>query len=224
MSVRLVSQPQQLELVSFSICPFAQRSVIALNMKGVNYTLTYLTPGDSPAWFRAISPLGKVPVLIVDGTPLFESAVILEYLDEVYPPSLHPTDPLQKAQHRAWIEYASELLGRLHTLLTATSADTFAAAHEHLQQGLQRLETELAADTPYFAGQTVRLVDCAYAPLLMRIAILKQVYGLTLQLDTRMQAWSTAVLGLDAVKASVVENFTEVFRNFLTMKNSYLLQ
>lgn len=219
-----MSKPQQLELVSFKICPFAQRSVIALNMKGIDYTLTYLNPGDSPAWFTAISPLGKVPVLVVDGTPLFESAVILEYLDEVYPPSLHPADPLQKAQHRAWIEYCSELLGRQHAMLTATDAESFIAAREQLQQGLQRLETELAADTPYFAGQTLHLLDCVYAPLLMRLAILKQDYGLVLPFNTRMQAWSDAVLALDAVKTSVVENFSEVFRNFLTSKNSYLLQ
>lgn len=219
-----MSQPKQLQLVSFKICPFTQRSVIALNMKGIEYTLTYLTPGDSPDWFKAISPLGKVPVLVVDGTPLFESAVILEYLDEVYPPSLHPVDPLQKAQHRAWIEYCSELLGRQYALLTATDAESFATARDNLQQGLQRLETQLTAAAPYFAGESVQLVDCAYAPLLMRIALLKQEYGVALQLNARMQAWSDAVLALDAVKTSVVENFAEVFHNFLTMKNSYLLQ
>lgn len=75
-----MSQPAKLELVSFKVCPFVQRSVIALNAKGIAYTLTHINPHEPPDWFKAISPLGKVPVLLVDGTPLFESAVILEYL------------------------------------------------------------------------------------------------------------------------------------------------
>ncbi|WP_228288010.1 glutathione S-transferase family protein [Thiothrix subterranea] len=81
-----MSQSAKLELVSFKVCPFVQRSVIALNAKGIAYTLTHINPHEPPDWFKAISPLGKVPVLLVDGTPLFESAVILEYVDEVYPP------------------------------------------------------------------------------------------------------------------------------------------
>ena len=98
------------KLVSFKLCPYVQRAVIALEEKGVEYTLEYVDLEDPPAWFKSISPLGKVPLLLVGDTVLFESAVILDYLDEVYLPRLHPDDPLRRAQHRAWIEYGSGLL------------------------------------------------------------------------------------------------------------------
>jgi glutathione S-transferase len=218
-----MSQPSKLELVSFKICPFVQRSVIALQQKNIEFTLTHLNPQDKPDWFNAISPLGKVPVLLVDGTPLFESAVILEYLDEVYPPSLHPAAPLVKAQHRAWIEFCSELLSRQHRMLTAKDAESFNEAREALQQGLQRLDTALAPTTPYFAGEPFHLVDCVYAPLFMRLALLKQTYGLDMPFSERMQAWSDALLALDVVKTSVVDDFPSVFANFLKGNSSYLL-
>lgn len=219
-----MSQSAKLELVSFKVCPFVQRSVIALNAKGIVYTLTHINPHEPPDWFKAISPLGKVPVLLVDGTPLFESAVILEYVDEVYPPALHPADPLEKARHRAWIEFCSELLGRQFRMLTAKDAAGFDEARESLQQGLQRLDTVLAADSPYFAGATFHLVDCVYAPLFMRLALLKQHYALELSLSARMQAWSDALLALEAVKTSVVDDFETVFANFLKGNDGYILK
>lgn len=219
-----MSQPAKLELVSFKVCPFVQRSAIALNEKGVAYTLTHINLQEPPDWFSAISPLGKVPVLLVDGKPLFESAVILEYVDEVYPPSLHPADPLQKAQHRAWIEFCSELIVRQFHMLTAKEKAAFDEAYDSLRLGLQRLDGELAAEGPYFSGAVFRLVDCVYAPLFMRLALVKKHFGVDLQLNGRMQAWSDALLALESVKASVVEDFETVFLNFLKMKEGYLLE
>lgn len=219
-----MSESHQLELVSFKICPFVQRSIIALNQKGIAYTLTHINPQETPDWFKAMSPLGKVPVLVVDGTPVFESAVILEYLDEVYPPALHPADPLEKARQRAWVEFCSELLGRQHRMLTAQDEAGFNEARESLQQGLQRLDTVLAEQAPYFAGEQFHLVDCVYAPLFMRLALLKQSYALEIALSTRMQAWSDALLALDAVKTSVVEEFPMVFANFLKAQDGYILK
>ncbi|MBJ6611747.1 MAG: glutathione S-transferase family protein [Candidatus Thiothrix moscowensis] len=219
-----MSTPHKLELVSFKICPFVQRSVIALNLKGVEYSLTHINPHDAPDWFKAISPLGKVPVLLVDGKPLFESAVILEYLDEVYPPSLHPADPLEKAQHRAWIEFCSDLIGRQFRMVTAKDETAFNEAYASLQQGLQRLESVVDATGPFFAGSELKLVDTVYAPLFMRLSLARLLAGLELDLSTRLQAWSDALLGMDAVKTSVVEDFDAVFLNFLTMQESWLLK
>ncbi|MDQ7075771.1 MAG: glutathione S-transferase N-terminal domain-containing protein [Gammaproteobacteria bacterium] len=79
------------ELISFKVCPFVQRSAIILNEKNVAYNTTYVDLEDLPDWFQEVSPLGKVPVLRVQDTVVFESAVIAEYLEECYAPSLHPT-------------------------------------------------------------------------------------------------------------------------------------
>lgn len=218
-----MQQSGKLELVSFKVCPFVQRSVIALNYKGVDYTLTHISPHEPPDWFKTISPMGKVPVLLVDGTPVFESAVISEYLDEVYPPALHPADPLRKAQHRAWVEFASELNMRQFRMATAKDETAFNEAHDSLQQGLQRLDSVIAPEAPFFSGKTFHLVDTAYAPFFMRLALVKQHFGLGLGMSERVQAWSDALLEMDAVKTSVVDNFVEIYFGFLDAQNGHIL-
>lgn len=219
-----MSTPAKLELVSFKVCPFVQRSVIALNLKGVEYTITHINPQDTPDWFKKVSPMGKVPVLLVDGKPLFESAVILEYLDEVYPPQLHPADPLAKAEQRAWIEFCSELIMRQFRMLTAKDEAAFTEARDSLQQGLQRLESVLDAEGPFFTGKDMKLVDTVYAPLFMRLALVQKHFKLDLGLSVRMQTWSDALLALDAVKTSVVEDFEDVFMSFLKMQDGHILK
>jgi glutathione S-transferase len=99
-----------LKLVSHPLCPYVQRAVITLHEKQIPHEREYVDLAQKPDWFLALSPLGKVPLLLVGDAVLFESAVICEYLDEVTPGSLHPVDPLLKARHRAWIESGSSIL------------------------------------------------------------------------------------------------------------------
>lgn len=96
-----------LVLVSHVLCPFVQRAVISLSEKGVPFERRDIDLAAKPDWFLAISPTGKVPVLLVDGEPIFESAVILEYLEDTIGPALHPTDPLARAEHRSFMEFGS---------------------------------------------------------------------------------------------------------------------
>lgn len=86
-----------LELISFKTCPFVQRVAIILLEKNIPFKTTYIDLHNKPDWFLKISPMGKVPVLRVNEYTLFESAVINEYLNETYPPVMHPDDPIQKS-------------------------------------------------------------------------------------------------------------------------------
>src|ERR1700738_2112415 len=71
-----------LKLISHKLCPYVQRAVIALTEKGVPFERIDIDLANKPDWFLAISPLGKTPVLQVGDSAIFESAVILEYLEE----------------------------------------------------------------------------------------------------------------------------------------------
>src|SRR3954465_8029266 len=99
-----------LTLVSHHLCPYVQRAVIALTEKGVPFERVYVDLGNKPDWFKRLSPLGKTPVLRVGETAIFESAVILEYLEETLSYPLHPADPLRRAEHRSFIEFGSAIL------------------------------------------------------------------------------------------------------------------
>ena len=71
-----------LKLISHKLCPYVQRAVIALTEKGVAFERVDIDLAAKPDWFLKLSPLGKTPVLLVGEVPIFESAVILEYLEE----------------------------------------------------------------------------------------------------------------------------------------------
>lgn len=76
-----------LKLISHKLCPYVQRAVIALQEKGVPFERIDIDLANKPDCFLKISPLGKVPVLVVtrdDGkeVALFESNVICEYIEE----------------------------------------------------------------------------------------------------------------------------------------------
>src|SRR2546421_12079933 len=97
----------RLRLISHKLCPYVQRAVIALTEKGVAFERIDIDLANKPDWFLAISPLGKTPVLQVGDTAIFESAVILEYLEETQPKPLHPADPLARATHPGLIHFGS---------------------------------------------------------------------------------------------------------------------
>jgi glutathione S-transferase len=164
---------QKLELISFEICPFVERSRIVLEEKGRDYELTFIDLDDKPDWFLEISPRGKVPVLRVDGEPVFESMVINEMLEELFAePKMFPDDTVERAQARSWIVYCNDVvMSAAATIWFSERGDEGVDdAREELREALGRLEDELASreEGPYFQGATFGLVDAVYAPVFNR--------------------------------------------------------
>src|SRR5213595_1476593 len=153
----------KLTLISHKLCPYVQRAVIALTEKGVPFERIDIDLAKKPDWFLKISPLGKVPVLLVetgDGeVALFESNVICEYIEETQAGAkLHPVDALMRAEHRAWMEFGSAILGDLWGLETTTDPATFESKRQALVAKFARVEAALGAG-PFFAGEAFSLVD-----------------------------------------------------------------
>ncbi len=216
-------------LISFELCPFAQRAAITLQHKGVPHEIRYVDVYDKPDWFLALSPLGKVPLLVVDEgdarTVLFESAAINEYLDEITTASghapLHPTDPLERARHRAWVEVASALVVAQYRLSVATTredVDTHAAS---TKATLARFEQALG-DAPYFGGDSLSLVDTTAAPALQRLLWQDDIWpALGLFAETpKVRAWAERLVALPAVVASTIPDIRERFHSYLQGKGS----
>ncbi|MCG7870612.1 MAG: glutathione S-transferase family protein [Candidatus Thiodiazotropha weberae] len=212
----------KLKLVSFAICPFVQRSVILLREKQIDHEIDYIDLNDPPEWFLKLSPTGKVPLLLVDGATLFESSVILAFLDESFPPGFQPADTLRRAQHRSWIEFGSTLLMAQHAMATASDEDTFLEKKHLLEEDIARLSEPL--NEGLFANlDEFSLVDAAIAPLFMRIQHLAE---LNQQADVKMpdpvRSWSQRLLQRPAVQQSVVTDFAHRYKAFLVSKNSWL--
>src|SRR5581483_3371890 len=112
--------------------------VIALTEKGIPFERIDIDLANKPDWFLKISPLGKTPVLLVGDHAIFESAVILEYLEETQANPLHPIDALLRAEHRSWIEFGSAVLNDIAGLYSAPDETAFKAKATQLEARLAR--------------------------------------------------------------------------------------
>jgi len=165
------------EIISSSTCPFAQRTRMALIEKGIPFDLTAIDLNEKPDWFLEISPYGKVPVLRHNGAVIFESAVINEYLEEVFPDrSMLPRDPVRRAQARIWIDFANVRFTPLvYKLMLAQEADAQAALAERLTDALLAMEHQglgKLGDGSYWLGDDISLVDLTFLPHIQRLGVL----------------------------------------------------
>ena len=187
--------------------------MIVLRAKKVDYEVTYVNLRDKPDWFLKISPRGKVPVLVVDEVPLFESNAIAEYLDEVVAPRLHPEDPIKRARNRAWNDYVPDFSSGINFYYSKTREDMdekIEKAPKFLEIIERALTEDRDNDGPYFNGKELCLVDASYAPFLQRFMIVERVAksGL-MDKFPKVKAWAEALLANDAVSGSVVANFED---------------
>ena len=219
-----------LTLISHHLCPFVQRAAIALTEKGVPFARRYVDLAAKPDWFLEISPLGKVPLLIVkqrDGTDavLFESVVICEFLEETQPgTSLHPADPLTRAQHRGWIEFGSSILSDLWGFETATDVATYEAKRHALGKKFGRIETKLG-DNVFFAGADFSLVDAVFAPIFRYFDVFDTIAP-TGVFDAlpRVTAWRNYLAARQSVRDAVTEDYPERLKKFLKQHDAWLLK
>jgi glutathione S-transferase len=220
----------KLTLISHHLCPYVQRAAIALAEKGIPFERRYIDLASKPDWFLAISPLGKVPLLIVrqdDGTDavLFESAVICEYLEETQPGvALHPADPLARAQHRGWIEYGSSILSDLWGFETAKEAGTYEAKRKALIDKFGRVEAELG-NGPFFADTAFSLVDAVFAPIFRYFDVFETIAppGIFDRLPN-VTAWRKVLAARQSVREAVTSDYGERLKVFLKHHDAWLLK
>jgi glutathione S-transferase len=220
----------KLTLISHHLCPYVQRAAIALAEKGVPFERRYVDLAAKPDWFTAISPLGKVPLLIVkqdDGTDavLFESAAICEYLEDTQPgAALHPADPLTRAQHRGWIEFGSSVLSDLWGFETAKDALNYESKRKALIGKFDRVEAELG-DGPFFAGAAFSLVDAVFAPIFRYFDVFDAIApsGVFEGLS-RVTAWRKALSARQSVREAVTGDYGDRLKVFLDHHDAWLLK
>jgi glutathione S-transferase len=213
-----------LTLVSHELCPYVQRVAITLREKAAAFDRIDIDLSNKPDWFKAVSPLGKTPLLMVGDAVLFESAAIAEFIDEVFEPALHPADPLTKARHRAWIEFASGVLADIWTIETTKDEQVFDAKIAVLKEKFARIETELSAG-PFFAGANFSLVDAAFAPAFRYFETFDRIgdFGVFSGLS-KVQAWRKALAARPSVAAAAAPDYPDRLMRFLEKHEGAILR
>ncbi|MGQ3211690.1 MAG: glutathione S-transferase family protein [Shinella sp.] len=219
-----------LTLISHHLCPYVQRAAIALAEKGVAFERRTIDLAAKPDWFLAMSPLGKVPLLVIrreDGSEavLFESAVICEYLEDTQTDKpLHPADPLVRAQHRGWMEFGSSILSDLWGFETARDAETYAVKRKALIEKFTRVEAALGSG-PFFAGEGFCLVDAVFAPIYRYFDVFDTLTptGVFDRLE-KVAAWRAALMQRASVRTAVAQDYPERLKDFLKDHDAWLLK
>jgi glutathione S-transferase len=213
-----------LKLLSHKLCPYVQRAVIALTEKGVPFERVDIDLTNKPDWFLKVSSLGKTPVLVVGDHAIFESAVILEYLEETEPKPLHPADALARAEHRSWIEFGSAVLNDIAGLYSAAEETAFKAKAAQLEARFARLEARIAA-APWFDGQSFSLVDAVFGPVFRYFDVFDAIgdFGILLG-KPRLARWRAALAARPSVRSAVSADYPALLRDFLDRRRSYLSQ
>lgn len=213
---------QPLTLVSHHLCPYVQRAAIALAEKGVAFERVDIDLANKPDWFKAISPLGKVPLLRAGDQVIFESAVILEYLEETLPGPLHPRDPLARARHRAWIEFGSAILNDIAGLYGAPDEARFTAKAAALAEKFARLEAELG-DGPWFDGADFSLVDAVYGPIFRYFDAFDRIGDFAILAGKpKVAAWRRALAERPSVRDAVAPDYPARLEAFLRRRGGHL--
>jgi glutathione S-transferase len=202
-----------------------QRAVIALRAKSVEFETTYVNLREKPDWFLEMSPHGKVPVLQVGDEILFESNAIAEYLDETVEPKMHPADPITRARHRAWTDFVPDFSSGLSGVYYAKTKEASEAAMPMAHKRLERISYALenhAEPGPYFGGDKLCLVDCAYTPFFQRFLMADELLNTKLldQYPT-VNAWAEALMAHPAVDGSVADVFPAEFDANMRRRGTY---
>ena len=193
--------------------PFSWRVWLALEFKAVPYELKVLSfaAGDTTKpEFVAINPRHQVPTLVDDGFALWESAAILEYLDERFPagPKLFPGDARNRARLRRLVREVDEYL--LHAAVEVVTGELF-FKKEGVPPDLEKVDEARAAwakeadyfarelESGFFGGDAPCAVDFVLYPALAyskRITVRKPESRLTESVPEPLEAWARRVQAL----------------------------
>lgn len=212
-----------LKLISHKLCPYVQRAVIALTEKGGAFERIDIDLANKPDWFLKLSPLGKTPVLLVGDHAIFESAVILEYLEETQAKPLHPGDALHRAEHRAFIEFGSTVLNDIAGFYSAPDEAAFKGKGVQLEQRFARLERRVVG--PWFDGEQFSLVDAVFGPVFRYFDVFDQIgdFGI-LGGKPKVARWRENLAARPSVKSAVSSEYPALLRDFIDRRRSHLSQ
>jgi glutathione S-transferase len=179
---------------------------MVLHEKQIDFDVHEVDLRNKSEEFLSVSPYGKVPVIVVNGTSLYESNVVNEYLDEVYETTqLMPKDPVQRALARSWMAFADEYF--FPTIFRARIGpergfpeEQIQEAKEKLGEVLRRLEHQLEGGK-YLIGEYT-LADIAHAANFHRLRELDERGEVPLKKYPNVMAWIERVESRESYKAS----------------------
>jgi len=213
--------PAKLTLLNMRFCPYAQRTILCLNAKGIDYEMINCALMTKPEWLVQLNPIGKVPVLLHQGHTIYESLVTSDYVDEAYPGRpLHSADPVARARDKMLVELFNRVIMPQMKIWfgwkIGQGPEDRAKHFGECLRNLEHFEAELGLrKTAYFGGEAQPgWLDYMIWPWFERINIYQMVYKGEAQLSyptTRfplLTAWMSNVRTDPAVEQYLLDDET----------------
>jgi len=198
----------KLRLYSMRFCPYAQRVHLVLDAKKIPYDVVYVNLSAKPEWLFDKHPLGKVPAIeLEDGTVLYESLILCEYLDSISPTrTLSNPDSLRRAQDKLLIDQFSQFIVAFYNIYK----DIDALNSDDILKSLDEFEAELTKrESPFFGGSQPGMVDFMIWPWCERADMLIIVAGDRFVLPEKrfpkLLQWKRLMKEDEAVKSSFLD-------------------
>ncbi|XP_036919882.1 glutathione S-transferase omega-1 [Sturnira hondurensis] len=205
-----------IRVYSMRFCPFAQRTRLVLEAKGIKYEVININLKNKPEWFFKKNPSGLVPVLEnSQGQLIYESPITCEYLDEMYPgKKLLPEDPYEKARQKMVFELFSKVPSLIGSFIRSENKKDCSGLKDELRKEFSKLEEVLTnKKTTFFGGSSLSMVDYLMWPWFERLEALE----LTECVDhtPKLKLWMAAMKKDPSVSALLTD--VKTFQGFLNV-------
>jgi len=166
---------EEVKLLLIKVSPFAMSCALALHEKGVKFEAVEENLQDKSDQLLRSNPVYKqIPVLIHNGKPISQSLVILEYIEEAWPPSHTTPSFLPGSSHdrslvRFWADFANKKFLESGVKLLKRFGEEFETARKEVVEKFITMEEGMAAigsEGPFFFGERMTLVDLVLAPVI----------------------------------------------------------
>lgn len=150
---------------------YSHRLRIVLAEKGVTVDVVDVDPNNVPQELSELNPYSTLPTLVDRELTIYETRVMMEYLDERFPhPPLLPVYPVARAEIRQFIyRVENDWCPWVDTIIKSKSKEAVASAQKSLRDSLTAI-APIFAEKPFFMSDEFSLVDCCLAPILWRLS------------------------------------------------------
>ncbi|XP_062851636.1 glutathione S-transferase omega-1-like [Trichomycterus rosablanca] len=215
----------KIRIYSMRFCPYAQRTRLVLNAKGIDHEIVNIHLKEKPEWYLEKNPSGAVPTLeTASGQIVYESSITCEYLDEAYPAKkLFPSDPVAKAEQKMLLDEYSKVLTLFYTIALSRGPGVDVSAPEaELRGKLSKLDQVLVKrKTKFFGGDSVSMIDYLIWPWFERIEAWQLKH--CMEGATELNNWTLRMQEDPTVKALMLstESHKGFFQSYSDGKPNY---
>ncbi|XP_039994472.1 glutathione S-transferase omega-1-like isoform X2 [Xiphias gladius] len=206
-------------------CPFAQRTRLVLNAKGIKHDTININLKDKPDWFLEKNPLGLVPTLeTTAGEVIFESPITCEYLEEVYPErKLLPPSPFGKAQQKMMLEHFSKVVPYFYKIPAGrNNGEDVSGLEAELKEKFAKLNEDLVnKKTKFFGGDSITMIDYMMWPFFERLEIFELKH--CLDNTAELKKWTECMSDDPTVKVTghSVDTYKGFYKTYIEGKPNY---